>query len=179
MTLAPDSLVEFFKSLSIKKPDLSITTMVWVPGFYLNFGRQKFKDSRWSDKLPPNFAHFRDKSPYLFGSRHEKYAIIDNTLFVGGMDITSGRYDDRDHQAHFQTRRLPGGKKYKPRHDVQLMVKGELNSRFFELPKERAQVKATTTSKQEASNQKRQVHFFQDRALKKNLRNRRALHKRD
>lgn len=160
----PDSLAEFFKSLCIKRPKLSIHTMVWSPGFYLDFGRQPFKKSRWSTSLPANFHHKRDKSPFLFGSRHEKYALIDQKiLFVGGMDVTSGRYDTRDHAAQFQKRRLPGGKKYRPRHDVQLKIQGAINHKVLELPKkrtgERLKAPAGSRSNVSSSDKGTRVYF--------------------
>lgn len=61
----------------------------------------------------------------LYGAHHQKIVVIDEALaFVGGMDLTVRRWDNREHKADDPVRRAPDGKPYDPVHDVQLVVDG-------------------------------------------------------
>jgi phosphatidylserine/phosphatidylglycerophosphate/cardiolipin synthase-like enzyme len=62
------------------------------------------------------------------GSQHQKAVIVDRSIaFVGGMDLCSGRWDDRTHPADDpqRARSWPGRGQYPPYHDVQAYVTGD------------------------------------------------------
>ncbi|MBE0626503.1 MAG: VTT domain-containing protein [Burkholderiales bacterium] len=69
--------------------------------------------------------HLDDRHP-AGGSHHQKIVVLDDALaFVGGLDLTKGRWDTPRHAPGEPHRRSPDGKPYAPFHDVQLMVDGE------------------------------------------------------
>lgn len=58
------------------------------------------------------------------GSHHQKIVVIDDRVaFVGGLDLTSRRWDTREHRAG-DPRRCAGGSTYPPFHDMMLAVDG-------------------------------------------------------
>lgn len=60
--------------------------------------------------------------------------MIDDALaFVGGIDLTKGRWDTQRHAPGEPHRRHPDGTAYAPFHDVQLMVDGEAAGALGEL----------------------------------------------
>ena len=71
-------------------------------------------------------VHFRfDGSHPLAGSHHQKIVAIDDRLaFVGGLDLTTRRWDTTDHRPD-DPRRVAHGKPYPPFHDLMIAVDGE------------------------------------------------------
>ena len=88
-------------------------------------------------------AHPRIKvkfdSAHPFGaSHHQKLIVIDGTLaFCGGIDVTGGRWDTRDHRDDRPDRRNPDGKTYDPWHDMSLALNGDAASALGELARDR------------------------------------------
>jgi len=71
-------------------------------------------------------------------SHHQKIVVIDDALaFVGGFDLTSCRWDTREHQAADSRRSDPGFPEYDPFHDVQLAVDGNVARALGELARDR------------------------------------------
>ena len=72
------------------------------------------------------------------GSHHQKIVVIDDRVaFVGGLDLTHGRWDTQEHAPGDPRRRQPGGEGYPPFHDVQMMVDGEAAAALGVLARER------------------------------------------
>lgn len=62
-------------------------------------------------------------------SHHQKIVAVDECFaFVGGMDLTAKRWDDRSHRADNPLRVTTEGEAYPPVHDVQVLVSGEVAS---------------------------------------------------
>jgi phosphatidylserine/phosphatidylglycerophosphate/cardiolipin synthase-like enzyme/uncharacterized membrane protein YdjX (TVP38/TMEM64 family) len=62
----------------------------------------------------------------LTGCHHQKIVVVDDEVaFVGGLDLTTSRWDTPGHHADDPSRRLPNGKPYGAFHDVQIAVSGE------------------------------------------------------
>ncbi len=107
-----------------EKPDLHIRLLVWGMGpIYSGKSLKMFGKMPWSDhpriKLKFDFNH------PLRASHHQKIVSIDDrTAFLGGIDITARRWDDRTHRADNPLRRAPDGTAYGPVHDVQSIVTG-------------------------------------------------------
>lgn len=68
--------------------------------------------------------HFKlDSHHPLYASHHQKIVCIDGVLaFVGGIDLTVRRWDDRTHRANNESRIDEDGKAYPPVHDMQMLV---------------------------------------------------------
>jgi phospholipase D1/2 len=83
--------------------------------------------------------HLDDRHP-VGGSHHQKIVVIDDTLaFVGGLDLTEGRWDTPEHRPDDPARRKPDGERYAPFHDVQLMVEGRAAAALGVLARQRWQ----------------------------------------
>jgi phosphatidylserine/phosphatidylglycerophosphate/cardiolipin synthase-like enzyme/uncharacterized membrane protein YdjX (TVP38/TMEM64 family) len=83
--------------------------------------------------------HLDDRHP-VGGSHHQKIVVIDDALaFVGGLDLTGGRWDTPAHRPDDPLRRRPDGERYAPFHDVQWMVEGRAAAALGELARQRWQ----------------------------------------
>jgi phosphatidylserine/phosphatidylglycerophosphate/cardiolipin synthase-like enzyme len=73
-------------------------------------------------------------------SQHQKIIVIDDCLaFSGGLDLTIRRWDTPKHDVQNRCRVDPGGRPYRPFHDVQAMVDGEAAAALADIVKERWQ----------------------------------------
>ncbi|MFM1889406.1 MAG: hypothetical protein RLZZ565_163, partial [Planctomycetota bacterium] len=83
--------------------------------------------------------HFRLDGEHPVGaSHHQKIVVIDDALaFVGGLDLTKGRWDTPHHRPEEPLRVDPEGEPYPPFHDVQLMVDGAAARALGELARDR------------------------------------------
>ncbi len=79
------------------------------------------------DEIPFGAAH------------HEKLAVIDERLaFVGGIDLTAGRWDTPEHHpANLRRQKVDSGPERRPFHDAMLMVEGPIAQALSELAAER------------------------------------------
>ena len=75
---------------------------------------------------PHRRVHFRFDNTHPFsGCHHQKIVVIDDRLaFVGGLDLTSKRWDTNEHRTD-DPRRVAGDKPYPPFHDTMIAVDGE------------------------------------------------------
>lgn len=71
-------------------------------------------------------------------SHHQKFVVVDDRVaFVGGLDLTLGRWDSPEHQRGDARRRDLDGPIPQPYHDVQMAVSGEVARCLGELARER------------------------------------------
>jgi phosphatidylserine/phosphatidylglycerophosphate/cardiolipin synthase-like enzyme/uncharacterized membrane protein YdjX (TVP38/TMEM64 family) len=84
-------------------------------------------------------VHFRlDSTHPVAGSHHQKLVIIDDKVaFMGGMDVTHGRWDTCEHRAVDPRRTDPWGRSYPPYHDVMMVCDGQAAEALAELARER------------------------------------------
>jgi phosphatidylserine/phosphatidylglycerophosphate/cardiolipin synthase-like enzyme len=83
--------------------------------------------------------HFRFDSFHPTGaSHHQKVVCVDDVLaFVGGIDLTVGRWDTPRHEVAHPLRVDAGGAPCPPVHDVQMAVSGAAAGAIAELARER------------------------------------------
>lgn len=88
---------------------------------------------------PHRRIHFRyDDHHPMGGCHHQKVVVIDDKVaFSGGLDLTHGRWDTREHLAQDPMRINPNGEAYPPFHDVQMVVAGETAAALGDLARER------------------------------------------
>jgi phosphatidylserine/phosphatidylglycerophosphate/cardiolipin synthase-like enzyme/uncharacterized membrane protein YdjX (TVP38/TMEM64 family) len=119
------SLGEFLNTLVRKRRRLHVRVLDW--DYPMIYGTDR--------EFPPLFGlgwkpHRRVHLRYdgvcpLAGSQHQKIAVIDDNLaFVGGLDLTTRRWDTPDHLPQ-DPRRVANGKPYPPFHDVMAAVDGQ------------------------------------------------------
>jgi len=117
-------LGEFLNRLAARNRHLRIRILNW--DYPMVFGTDR--------EIPPTLGiswtphrridfRFDDTHP-VGGSHHQKIVVIDDKLaFSGGLDLTSKRWDTREHAAS-DPRRVFDGKPYPPFHDSMMAVDG-------------------------------------------------------
>jgi phosphatidylserine/phosphatidylglycerophosphate/cardiolipin synthase-like enzyme/uncharacterized membrane protein YdjX (TVP38/TMEM64 family) len=118
-------LGDFLNSLVRRRKSLHVNVLDWdYPMLYAT-----------DRELPPIYGlgwkphrrvHFRFDNTHPFsGSHHQKIVVVDDRLaFVGGLDLTSKRWDTPEHRPD-DPRRMAGDKPYPPFHDTMIAVDGE------------------------------------------------------
>ncbi|MBB3660882.1 phospholipase D1/2 [Rhizobium sp. BK650] len=120
-----ETLGDLLHALSAANPELEIRILVWALGPIYSeksiklLRRKAFPKSRRID------LRF-DIQRAIRSSHHQKLVCVDDAVsFIGGIDLTSRRWDTRSHRADDKLRRAPEGVFYDPLHDVQAMVTGD------------------------------------------------------
>lgn len=135
----PDSptLGHLLRSLVEEQPELEVRLLVWGMGpVYSGKSLKLFGKMEWSDH-PRISLRFDFRHP-LRASHHQKIVTIDDrTAFLGGIDLTARRWDDRRHDVVNPLRASPDGVPYGPVHDVQTIVAGETARMIGEIARRR------------------------------------------
>lgn len=138
-TLAgPNQLGPFLKWLVKHQPGLHVRVLKWDLGMLQALGRGMMPvvlvNLATSRRL-----HFRlDGRHPVGGAHHQKVVVIDdNTAFCGGIDMTVGRWDTREHQDRDPDRLDPHGKLLGPWHDVTTAVDGAAARALGDMARER------------------------------------------
>jgi len=134
----PILLGEFLHHALSRNPALHVRVLDWdYAMLYVAFR-----------ELPPPYAtgwrrHRRlhiafDGEHPMGGSQHQKIVVVDDRVaFVGGLDVTSARWDTNEHLGEDPRRTRPRGGLYPPFHDVQMMVDGETAQALGQLARAR------------------------------------------
>ncbi len=122
---APEKLGAFLRWLVKRRPALSVRILLWDFSLLYAFERELFP--RWvlGGSTPRIEIELDDRLP-LGACHHEKLVVVDDAVaFCGGLDLALRRWDTPEHRRRDSRRRVPGGGRYDPFHDVQLAVDGE------------------------------------------------------
>jgi phosphatidylserine/phosphatidylglycerophosphate/cardiolipin synthase-like enzyme len=121
-----ETLGHLLRSLLEERPELEIRILVWnlstlhAPGetLPLIFG------AKWQEH--PRIQLWLDHNHPIYGAQHQKLVCVDDCVaFVGGIDLTVGRWDTCDHLPEDEHRTAPDGTVHEPVHDTQMIVDGE------------------------------------------------------
>ena len=117
----PSRLGSFIVWLTNHRPELEIRILKWSFGWI----SMALDLLRW---WPHRRIDFKFDAAHPIGcSHHQKIVVIDDDFAVcGGIDMTSGRWDTRNHVENDERRKRPGGRLYKPWHDVTMMMEGDV-----------------------------------------------------
>lgn len=135
---ASPPLGPFLRALVEERPELEVDILVWstaivhAPGASgpLIFG------AAWQEH--PRIRLKLDTQHPLYAAHHQKLVCIDDCLaFVGGIDLTVGRWDTSAHAAEEPLRQHPDGSSYDPVHDIQMVVDGEAAAAVMKLVRSR------------------------------------------
>jgi phospholipase D1/2 len=132
------SLGEFLDDLCRQRRDLRIDVLDW--NFSLVFALERELLPEWRPGWRRNRRlRFRlDAEHPLGGCHHQKIVVVDDAVaFLGGLDLTTSRWDTSDHAADDPRRCGPDGKPYAPFHDVQVAVSGPVAAKLGSLCRER------------------------------------------
>lgn len=135
----PNKLGQFLQWLVKERPELHVHVLRWDLGALDALGRGT-TPIRILDWMTDKRVHFRLDGAHPAGSaHHQKIVVIDDALaFCGGIDITAGRWDTREHLDDHPGRRRPSSKRlYGPWHDVSTVVDGDVARALGDLARER------------------------------------------
>ncbi len=134
----PAQLGAFILWLANNRPELEIRILKWNIGALkmLTRGTTLVTAARWAmhDRIQLKF----DAAHPVGCSHHQKIVVIDDSFAVcGGIDMTSDRWDTREHRPHDPRRKAPNGKLYTPWHDVTMISDGAVARALGELGRDR------------------------------------------
>ena len=118
-----NQFVELISSCVQKQSALNVYLLNWDYAVIYVFERRLFPAMNWN--IHPRIHFHQDSRHPPMGSHHQKIVVVDDSVaFVGGFDITPGRWDTRKHLPN-DTRRVDAkGEIHSPIHDVQIAVEG-------------------------------------------------------
>lgn len=119
------TLGHFLNELARSRRGLHIRVLEW--DYPMIFGADRELSPIYGLSWKPHRrVHFRfDDTHPLAGSHHQKIVVIDDrTAFVGGLDLTTKRWDTCEHEPNHPGRMFEG-KPYPPMHDVMAAVDGD------------------------------------------------------
>lgn len=134
----PNALGDFLNETVKRRRDLRVYVLAWDFAMLYALDREFLPLYKlgWRTHRRLHF-HLDDCHP-LGASQHQKIVVIDDAVaFVGGMDLTKGRWDTSEHEPDDPRRRDPDGAAYPPFHDVQIMIDGDAATAIGELARER------------------------------------------
>ncbi len=137
----PDQLGKFLNALAERNADLDIRILKWDIGLInsITRGETPFYILKWMfDKR----IHLRlDGAHPSISSHHMKLLVIDDRVaFCGGIDMTVGRWDTRDHEEKDKRRRSPLGFEQGPWHDATTCLSGPAAAALGEVARNRWQL---------------------------------------
>lgn len=135
----PTQLSDFIIWLVDRNPDLQIYLLRWDVGMVKAVFRGNTLATLLRWKAHKRITARIDSVHPFAASHHQKVVSIDDSLaFCGGIDMTSERWDTRDHADDNPDRTLPGSKTpYKPWHDATSLFDGKAAAAIGELTRER------------------------------------------
>ncbi len=130
-------LGDFLNRLAQERRRLRIRVLDWDYPMVFGLDREfpPYYGLNWT---PHRHIRFRYDDTHPVGaSHHQKIVLIDDRIaFVGGLDLTSKRWDTPEHDPR-DGRRMSNGKRYPPFHDMMVLVDGDAARRIGEVVRER------------------------------------------
>jgi phosphatidylserine/phosphatidylglycerophosphate/cardiolipin synthase-like enzyme len=122
-----NTLVGFLNQLCTNNPELEVHILAWDYSLVYAVEREWMQRVKMALKTHDRIHFEYWTHPNVGGSHHHKYAVIDDELvFAGGLDICDSRWDTRAHAPHDERRIDVSGEPYRPFHDLQLALRGEV-----------------------------------------------------
>ena len=138
----PEELGEFLKEALRRSPELRMYVLSWDFTMVFALDREwvPLYKLGWRTHPAPRLSfHLDDRHP-PGGSHHQKVVVVDDAVaFVGGLDLTHGRWDTPEHRREEPNRLDAQGRFSRPSHDVQAIVDGAAARALGELCRERWQ----------------------------------------
>jgi len=145
----PESFGAFLTALVKRRPGLKIHLLLWDFAMLYALEREPLPEVKLDWSTPSEISVCLDDVLPIGACHHQKVVVIDDSLaFSGGLDITIRRWDTPEHALNDALRCDPGGKCYRPFHDIQMMVDGQAARALGELVRNRWQRAACETPPQ-------------------------------
>lgn len=136
----PQPLGDFLKEVVRRERKLHMYVLSWDFAIVFAGDREWLPLYKlgWKTHPRPRLAFHLDAKHPLSGSHHQKVVVIDDSVaFVGGLDLTHGRWDTSEHRAVQPHRVDARGAQSRPYHDVQAIVDGAAARALGELCRDR------------------------------------------
>jgi phosphatidylserine/phosphatidylglycerophosphate/cardiolipin synthase-like enzyme len=134
----PDALGKFLNALAERKDGIDIRILKWDIGLInsITRGETPFYILKW---IFDNRIHLKlDGAHPTISSHHMKLLVIDDEVaFCGGIDMTVGRWDTREHTEKEPLRKSPMGFAMDPWHDATTCLSGEAAKAIGEVARRR------------------------------------------
>lgn len=134
----PEGLIDFLSAIVKRRPELLIHVLVWDYSILYASERELFPTAwvRWG--TPKQIRFCLDDDLPFGASQHQKIVVVDDALaFSGGLDLTTRRWDTRQHRLDDPRRVDLAGVPYPPFHDVQAVVDGRAAAALAEQARKR------------------------------------------
>ena len=123
----PEELGEFLQEVVKRERALRMYVLSW--DFVMLFAGDRewvpLYKLGWKTHVRPRLAFRLDDKHPVSSSHHQKVIVVDDAVaFVGGLDLTHGRWDTPEHRPVEPHRRDAQGRLSRPNHDVQAVVDG-------------------------------------------------------
>ena len=142
---APSVISDLLAWKAEQNPDIKIYLLRWDSSLAFFAQREMWAKEVWEEKTPDNVETELDDTIPMGGSQHQKIVVVDDeVVFSGGMDVSTNRWDTRDHPVLSEERNGPDGE-YGPLHDVQMVSSGAVVEHFAKLVRWRWQRVAQST----------------------------------
>jgi phosphatidylserine/phosphatidylglycerophosphate/cardiolipin synthase-like enzyme/uncharacterized membrane protein YdjX (TVP38/TMEM64 family) len=138
---APETLLAYLERLVEQRPELKIRLLLWDYSLLYALDREPLPSLNLKWRTPKQIDVALDNCLPLGACHHQKLVIVDGCLaFCGGFDLTTGRWDTREHRRDNPRRLDRDGKPYPPWHDAQMMLDGDVAAHLFEIARHRWRV---------------------------------------
>ena len=134
----PAELGPFLDSLVRRSDALEIRVLDWDFAMLYALDREVLPIYSFGWRTHPRMHFHLDDCHPPGACHHQKIVVIDDALaFVGGIDLTKGRWDRPEHRPDEPLRRTANGEAYRPFHDIQMAVDGDAAAAIGELARTR------------------------------------------
>jgi phosphatidylserine/phosphatidylglycerophosphate/cardiolipin synthase-like enzyme/membrane protein DedA with SNARE-associated domain len=134
----PEQLGAFLDALVRRRGELEVHVLDWDFAMLYALDREMLPIYSFGWRTHRRLRFHLDARHPPGASHHQKIVVLDDALaFVGGIDLTRGRWDRPEHRAVERLRQLPDGSPYAPFHDVQMAVDGDAAGALGELARDR------------------------------------------
>ncbi|RIY02442.1 phospholipase [Aureimonas flava] len=121
-----------------RRPDLDVRILKWDLGLLNSLARGETPVFMLNWMMGGRVRLKLDGAHPPLGAHHMKLLVVDETLaFCGGIDMTTGRWDTREHEEDRPGRRSPRGKPLGPWHDATSCLTGPAAGALAELARDR------------------------------------------
>ena len=136
----PNKLGPFLRWIDKTRPDVRVHVLKWNLGALQSLGRGT-TPLAILDWMTSRRIRFKLDSAHPPGAaHHQKIIVVDDCLcFCGGIDMTTDRWDTREHRDDDKRRRRPSGRSYGPWHDASMVVSGPVAGALGDLARDRWQ----------------------------------------
>ena len=133
----PNELGPFLEAVVERNGGVDMHVLKWDGAMIAEIAQQAFETI--SLKMSSDRIHFALDSHHPVGAcHHQKIVVVDDRLaFCGGIDVTTGRWDTREHKPDDERRINPGGDIHQCWHDVTTALEGPVAKALGDLARMR------------------------------------------